>query len=158
MTAITQSVDLDRRGRIAVLTVNNPPVNALSQHVRQGLYDGVTRAIADAAVGVETALQMIVSGEPIGGDAALTHGLIDAIVEGDPAAAGVAFAETVVSERRPLKKIRDLEDKLAQARGTPELFANFRKSVARQTRGFRAPENRSEERRVGKEGRSRWSP
>src|SRR3989442_14440408 len=51
MTAITQSVDLDRRGRIAVLTVNNPPVNALSQHVRQGLYDGVTRAIADAAVG-----------------------------------------------------------------------------------------------------------
>src|SRR2546425_6683110 len=50
MTAITQSVDLDRRGRIAVLTVNNPPVNALSQHVRQGLYDGVTRATADAAV------------------------------------------------------------------------------------------------------------
>src|SRR2546426_4956189 len=49
MTAITQSVDLDRRGRIAVLTVNNPPVNALSQHVRQGLYDGVTRATADAA-------------------------------------------------------------------------------------------------------------
>src|SRR3989449_6449063 len=51
MTAITQSVDLDRRGRIAVLTVNNPPVNALSQHVRQGLYDGVTQATADAAVG-----------------------------------------------------------------------------------------------------------
>src|SRR2546425_7955374 len=35
MTTITQSVDLDRRGRVAVLTVNNPPVNALSQHVRQ---------------------------------------------------------------------------------------------------------------------------
>src|SRR2546426_8477637 len=51
MTAITQSVDLDRRGRIAVLTVNNPPVNALSQHVRQGLYDGLTRATADTAVG-----------------------------------------------------------------------------------------------------------
>src|SRR5438876_796503 len=238
MTAITQSVDLDRRGRIAVLTVNNPPVNALSQHVRQGLYDGVTRATADAAVGavvvtcagrtfiagaditefgkppkepglhevlalieqspkpiiaavhgtalggglevalachyrigvktarfglpevklgllpgaggtqrlprvvgVETALQMIVSGEPIGADAALTHGLIDTIVEGDLTAAGVDFAEKVVSERQPLKKIRDLEDKLAQARGKPELFANFRKSVTRQTRGFRAPEN-----------------
>ena len=40
MTAITKSVDLDRRGRVAVLTVNNPPVNALSQHVRQGLRDG----------------------------------------------------------------------------------------------------------------------
>src|SRR2546428_12455305 len=51
MTAITPSVDLDRRGRIAVLTINNPPVNALSQHVRQGLRDGVTQAIADAAGG-----------------------------------------------------------------------------------------------------------
>ena len=50
MTAITESVDLDRRGRVAVLTVNNPPVNALSQHVRQGLHDGVKQAVADAAV------------------------------------------------------------------------------------------------------------
>src|SRR4029450_9778594 len=47
MTAITQSVDLDRRGRVAVLTVNNPPVNALSQHVRQGLRDGLKQAAAD---------------------------------------------------------------------------------------------------------------
>src|SRR5574341_1660368 len=51
MTAITQSVSLDRRGRIAVLTVDNPPVNALSQHVRQGLRDGIKQAGADAAVG-----------------------------------------------------------------------------------------------------------
>ena len=238
MTAITPSVDLDRRGRIAVLTINNPPVNALSQHVRQGLRDGVTQAIADAAVGaivitcagrtfiagaditefgkpprepglhevldliesspkpvvaavhgtalggglevtlachyrvgvrtarfglpevklgllpgaggtqrlprvvgVDKALQMIVSGDPIGADAALNHGLIDAIVDGDLTAAGVAFAEKVLSERRPLKKIRDLEDALAAARGKPEVFADFRKSVARQTRGFRAPES-----------------
>src|ERR671936_291324 len=50
MTAITKSVDLERRGRVAVITVNNPPVNALSQHVRQGLRDGVTQAVGDAAV------------------------------------------------------------------------------------------------------------
>src|ERR1700736_2724723 len=50
MTAISQSVDLDRPGRIAVLTVNNPPVNALSQHVRQGLRDGLKQAAADAGV------------------------------------------------------------------------------------------------------------
>src|SRR3979409_2018549 len=50
MTAITKSVDLDRRGRIAVLTVNNPPVNALSQHVRQGLRDGLKQAAADGGV------------------------------------------------------------------------------------------------------------
>ena len=238
MTAITQSVDLDRRGRVAVLTVNNPPVNALSQHVRQGLRDGVKQAIADSAVsalvivcagrtfiagaditefgkpprepglhevldliesspkpvvaavhgtalggglevtlachyrvgvkdarfglpevklgllpgaggtqrlprvvGVEKGLAMMVSGDPIRADEALQHGLIDAIVEGDLAAAGVGFAEKVLAEKRPLKKIRDLDEKLAAVRGKPEVFANFRKSVARQIRGFRAPEN-----------------
>jgi hypothetical protein len=35
---------------VAVLTVNNPPVNALSQHVRQGLRDGLKQAAADSAV------------------------------------------------------------------------------------------------------------
>jgi 3-hydroxyacyl-CoA dehydrogenase len=243
MTALTQSVDLDRRGRVAVITVNNPPVNALSQHVRQGLRDGVTQAVADPAVaaiaivcagrtfiagaditefgkppkapslhevleliegsgkpvvaavhgtalggglevtlachyrvgvkdarfglpevklgllpgaggtqrlprvvGVEKALSMMVSGDPIRADDALTFGLIDEIVEGGggqaPALpAVVAFAEKVVNEKRPLRKIRDLDDKLAAVRGKPEVFANFRKSIARQTRGFRAPEN-----------------
>src|SRR5262245_50002568 len=51
MTAITPSVDLDRRGRIAVLTVNNPPVNALSHGVRLGLRDGLKAAHSDPAVG-----------------------------------------------------------------------------------------------------------
>jgi 3-hydroxyacyl-CoA dehydrogenase len=238
MTAITQSVDLDRRGRVAVLTVNNPPVNALSQHVRQGLRDGLKQASEDGGVaaivitcagrtfiagaditefgkppkepslhevlgliegspkpvvavihgtalggglevtlachyrvgvktarfglpevklgilpgaggtqrlprvvGVPKALSMIVSGDPIGADEALKAGLIDEIVDGDLTAAGVAFAEKVVAEKRPLKKIRDLDDKVAAVRGKPEVFAEFRKSVARQTRGFRAPEN-----------------
>src|SRR5438552_14376102 len=50
MTALTKSVDLERRGRVAVITVNNPPVNALSQHVRQGLRDGVVQAVADSGV------------------------------------------------------------------------------------------------------------
>src|SRR5438552_18800540 len=49
MTAITKSVDLDRRGRVAVLTISNPPVNALSQHVRQGLHEGLKQAISDSA-------------------------------------------------------------------------------------------------------------
>ena len=238
MTAITRSVALDRRGRVAVLTVDNPPVNALSQHVRQGLHDGVKQAVADASVvalvvtcagrtfiagaditefgkppaapgllevldliesspkpvvaavhgtalggglevtlachyrvgvkdarfglpevklgllpgaggtqrlprvvGVEKALAMIVSGDPIRADEALKFGLIDEIVEGDLAAAGVAFAEKVLNERRPLRKIRDLDDKIGAVRGKPEVFASFRTSVARQTRGFRAPEH-----------------
>src|SRR5262249_57155705 len=38
------------------------------------------------------------------------------------------------------RKVGDLSDKVADARGKPELFSEFRKSVARQTRGFKAPE------------------
>ncbi len=238
MAKITQSVDISTRGQVAVLTVDNPPVNALSQHVRKGLHDGIKQATADGAVqaiviacagrtfiagaditefgkppaepslhsvldliegspkpvvaavhgtalggglevtlachyrvavkaarfglpevklgilpgaggtqrlprvvGVEKGLSMMVSGDPIGADEALKAGLIDEIVDGDLAAAGVTFAEKVLNEKRPLRKIRDLDDKLAAVRGKPEVFANFRKSIARQTRGFRAPEN-----------------
>src|SRR5215475_14327593 len=50
MEKITQSVVLSSRGRVAVLTVDNPPVNALSQHVRKGLHDGIKQAVADSAV------------------------------------------------------------------------------------------------------------
>src|SRR5207245_11253865 len=92
-------------------------------------------------VGLQKALQMIVSGDPIGADEALKVGLIDEIVDGDLAAAGVAFADKALNEKRPLRKIRDLDDKIAPARGKPEIFAEFRQSVARQARGFRAPEN-----------------
>src|SRR5207247_5964233 len=55
--------------------------------------------------------------------------------------AGVAYDHKVSSERRPLKNIRALQYALAAARGKPEVFADFRKSIARQTRGFRAPES-----------------
>src|SRR6201988_3884560 len=68
MTAISQSLDLDRRGRVAVLTVNNPPVNALSRHVRQGLHDGLTQAAADpsaAAVVIVCAGRTVIAGAGI---------------------------------------------------------------------------------------------
>lgn len=43
-------VTLTRRGDIAVVTVDSPPVNALSQAVRQGLSDAFAAAYADSAV------------------------------------------------------------------------------------------------------------
>jgi len=84
---------------------------------------------------------MIVSGDPIGADEALKVGLIDEIVDGDLTAAGVAFAERVVREKRPLKKIRDLDDKVARCAASPRSSPSSASRWARQTRGFRAPEN-----------------
>jgi 3-hydroxyacyl-CoA dehydrogenase len=43
-------VHYEKRGQIALLSIDNPPVNPLSSGVRQGLYDGVTQALGDADV------------------------------------------------------------------------------------------------------------
>ena len=43
MAAINAVTDLTREGDIAVLTINSPPVNALSADVRDGLRDGVRK-------------------------------------------------------------------------------------------------------------------
>lgn len=45
-----QSVTTERHGDVLVVIVNNPPVNALSWHVRQGLKDSFEAGIADDGV------------------------------------------------------------------------------------------------------------
>lgn len=47
---MTQAVRQERDGDIAVLVVDNPPVNALGLAVRQGLWDGIAAAEADPVV------------------------------------------------------------------------------------------------------------
>ncbi|MDG2112842.1 MAG: enoyl-CoA hydratase/isomerase family protein, partial [Actinomycetota bacterium] len=49
---MTESVRLERRGDIALVIIDNPPVNALSHHVRQGILDGVTQAEQSDATAV----------------------------------------------------------------------------------------------------------
>ena len=44
------TVHYEVRGDIALLSIDNPPVNPLSSGVRQGLFDGVNQALADDAV------------------------------------------------------------------------------------------------------------
>src|SRR6056297_721294 len=227
-------------GDVALVIVDNPPVNALSWHVRQGLFDGITRAVDDGAsavvvicdgrtfiagadisefgggapqavglqdvqskmedapvpviaaihgtalggglevalcahyrvatadakfglpevnlgllpgaggtqrlprlTGVPKALEMMTSGRHIGTGEALEAGLVDDVVEGGQGElrdAAVAFARRAVAENLPLLRVRDRDDKVAEARGNDQLFADFRASIARKTRGFLAPE------------------
>ncbi|WP_397394923.1 3-hydroxyacyl-CoA dehydrogenase NAD-binding domain-containing protein [Phenylobacterium sp.] len=49
MTAINPVTDLSMDGDIAVITLNSPPVNALSANVREGLFEGFKAATADPA-------------------------------------------------------------------------------------------------------------
>jgi 3-hydroxyacyl-CoA dehydrogenase len=92
-------------------------------------------------VGVEKALDMITSGKPIGATEAAAVGLVDELApEGQLREAAVAFANKVVAEDRPLRRVRDLTEKLDAARAQPDLFDNFRKANGRKFRGFPAPE------------------
>ena len=49
---LTDTVRLEREGDVALVIVDNPPVNALSWHVRQGLFDGMTQAVESGAKAV----------------------------------------------------------------------------------------------------------
>ena len=234
---ITSMVDYENVDGVAVLTLDNPPVNALSQGVRQGLLEGVARAVADDSVqailiicagktfiagaditefasgpaepglhavlasidnapkpviaaihgtalgggletalcchyrvaapgarlglpevklgllpgaggtqrlprvvGVEKALQMVTSGLPIGAVEALEAGLVDEIVEGDLLPGALAFGHQIVARGAALPRIRDRDDRLQEAREDPAVFEQFRRSIARKSRGFIAPE------------------
>ncbi len=92
-------------------------------------------------VGVPMALKMITSGDPIDAANALKVGLVSEVIDGDLKAGAIAFAKKVVAEGRPLVKISDQTDMLEAARKNPAIFDDFRKSIARKTRGFQAPEN-----------------
>ena len=92
-------------------------------------------------VGVEQALKMVTTGIHLPADKCLKSGLVDEIAdEGRLLEDSVTFAKKIISEKRPLKKVRELNEKVIAARGNTDLFSNYRKSIARKTRGFLAPE------------------
>jgi 3-hydroxyacyl-CoA dehydrogenase len=198
------TVAYGQQGPIAILTIDNPPVNALSVAVRQGLIDGVGRAIADPAVmaiviigkgktfiagadirefgkppqpprltaaiaaieaspkpvvaaidgvalggglevalgchfrigttrsqfglpevkigivpgaggverlprltGLESALKMMVSGDPVRAARARELGIIDTIAEGDLLADAIAFAGGLVADKTPIRRLSE---------------------------------------------------
>jgi len=236
MAAINSVTDLTREGDIAVLTVNSPPVNALSANVRDGLSAGIAQAAADPAVkaivlicdgrtfiagadisefgkppkgaslhdvqaaiegsakpviaaihgsafgggfelaqachyrvavpsaqfgqpeiklgiipgaggtqrlprliGVEKALEANVSGNPFSAKLAHEWGAVDGLVEeGKLREGALAFAKKVIDTRMPLRKVRDLNDKIEAARGHRESFDKVRRDNARKYRGFEA--------------------
>jgi 3-hydroxyacyl-CoA dehydrogenase len=87
-------------------------------------------------VGVERALNMMVSGNPVSArDLAATE-LLDSTPEGDVPAVAVAFAERVIAEKLPRKKARDIKIDFPNA----EAFLDFaRGAVAPLAKNYPAP-------------------
>jgi 3-hydroxyacyl-CoA dehydrogenase len=90
-------------------------------------------------IGIEKALPMILSGEPIAAKDALAAGLVDEIIEGDLVAGAVAFARKVLAEKRPLTRVKDREEKLKDVRANPAKFDEIVAQHAKKTRGLHAP-------------------
>lgn len=222
---------------VAVLTIDNPPVNAASQAVRAGIVDGLKRAATDSAaqavvligagktfvagadirefakpqqaplfpevlaaienstrpvivalhgtalggglefamachyrvglataklglpevnlgilpggggtqalprlIGPAKALEMILSGKPIGAEEALKLGLLDQIVAGSTQqeleAAAIAFARERVASGGPHPRVRDRNDKIRNV--DPAVFAEPRQKNAKKWKGLLA--------------------
>lgn len=231
---MSHSVTYTKEGDIGIVTVNNPPVNALSQHVRQGLHESFIAASNDDTVavvlicdgrtfiagadisefgkpmqppnfletlatmeempkpviaaihgtalgggletalcchyrvavpsarvglpevhlgllpgaggtqrlprliGAEAALEAISTGTHILAKAALAAGVIDELVEeGKLLEGAIAFARKIVDSGAPLKKVRDMNEKVTGV--DPAIFDAARAKMKKTRRGFQAP-------------------
>ena len=90
------------------------------------------------ALGLETAMNMIVSGEPVKSELLASlpgQKLFDKVIEGDLLAGAIAFAKEV-AHKRPLPKVRELK----VTHPEPEAYVQFvRNSVGAMSRNFPAP-------------------
>jgi len=88
------------------------------------------------AVGLEAALNMIVSGAIVPAAKLKDAALFDEVTDGDPVAAAVALAEKAVAQNLPLKRLRDVKVKDPQA----EAFLQFaRNNVGAMAGPYPAP-------------------
>ena len=87
-------------------------------------------------VGLESALNMIVSGTPVPSEKLAKTALFDQMIEGDLLQGALAFAKSVIDEKRPLKLVRNLKIE----HPNPEAFLQFAaNTVAAVARNYPAP-------------------
>jgi 3-hydroxyacyl-CoA dehydrogenase len=115
-----------------------PSAKLGTPEVKLGLLPGAggTQRLPRVA-GVEKALQMCATGNPVGAKEACEAGLVDRLVEGDLLPHAVAYAEEV-KDIRPLPRSSERQDKVEKV--DESVFDEFRKANARKFSGFDAPQ------------------
>ena len=89
-------------------------------------------------VGVEAALDLMISGKPIGAAEALNKGLVDRLAEGELMQAALSFAQELIDEGAPPRRTSDLP---VRSDHLPEgYFDQVRSAVAAKTRSLPAPQ------------------
>jgi 3-hydroxyacyl-CoA dehydrogenase len=89
-------------------------------------------------IGVEAALGIIVSGDPVPAPQAAKAGVIDKIVEGDLLEGALDYARSLADQKAPLRKVRDL--KVDTGRIPAGFFDEARKRVAKEKKNLFAPQ------------------
>jgi 3-hydroxyacyl-CoA dehydrogenase len=89
-------------------------------------------------IGIETALGIIVSGDPVPAPQAAKVSVIDKVIEGNLIEGAVAYAEHLVEERAPLRKLRDLT--IDSSKLPAGFFDEARKRIAKEKKNLYSPQ------------------
>jgi 3-hydroxyacyl-CoA dehydrogenase len=81
-------------------------------------------------VGLETAVNMIVSGAPVAAEKLKETVLFDKVTDGDLLTAALEFARGVIAEKRGVKRVRDLRIEMPNAEAFLQFARNTVKAVA----------------------------
>ena len=90
-------------------------------------------------VGVAKAVEMCVFGEPISAKDALENGLVDKIVADDLLVEATKFIREVIQANKPLRKTRELKDKLGDEWTNAAIFETAKATAKKIRRGLNAP-------------------
>ena len=89
-------------------------------------------------IGVKDALDVMISGKPMPAAVAFERGAIDKIIDGDLLKGALAYARRLLADNAPPRRISGMIiEPESMAHG---FFDEYRKGMARRTRGFFAPE------------------
>jgi 3-hydroxyacyl-CoA dehydrogenase len=89
-------------------------------------------------IGIEAALDMIISGEPIGAGPAAKAGVIDKLIDGDLLEGAVRYAKDLAAQKAPPRKIRDIN--IDSAKLPAGFFDAARKRIAKEKRNLFSPQ------------------
>jgi 3-hydroxyacyl-CoA dehydrogenase len=95
-------------------------------------------------VGIPTALDMMLTGEHIDADKALRIGLLDEILTGELLPAALGFADRVIAEKRPLRRISQMNvpvdgEDSGDVTAAERHFRRVRTSLEEKAQGYLAP-------------------
>jgi len=89
-------------------------------------------------IGIEAALDVILSGDFVSAEKARKLGFFDEIVSGDLASGAIDFARNLLAAGKGVRPVGAMK---IDATGATEIFANVRKKISRRARGLIAPEH-----------------